>query len=399
MPGWHEKLKTHVENDEVVELGLIQEQHPDRCKLFMQWKQMDFPIMVDSLNLLAVKVVPITLFIDEHGVIRKVKPKHDDLAGFLAATYDAPKEPVAKASVPPTRERVIEINEQLEGQRNFVYPKQSVRWADLAMLWAPDQIDDAIAGYQRGVDAEPEDGATEFRLGVAYRKRSEGSTPNADDFRLAVKHWERSLEIDPNHYIRRRRIQQYGPRLDKPYSFYDWVNEARKAIVGRGEKPHELLVEPSGAEFAYPEEEFKEGKVAENPDAEGKIDRDADKLIRLTSVAVPAKLKAGAATRVHLSLQVNTEKQGHWNNEGGDSIVWVDAPTGWQLEQQLWKLPNGEGATSTEEREVEFELRAPKDTKAGKYTVKGYALYYVCEGVDGTCLYLRQDFELELEVS
>ena len=33
-----------IKKDEVQLVGLIQEQHPERCALFMQWKQMDFPI-------------------------------------------------------------------------------------------------------------------------------------------------------------------------------------------------------------------------------------------------------------------------------------------------------------------------------------------------------------------
>ena len=52
--------------------GIIEEQHPDRAQLFMQWKQMGWPVMVDSLNLLNVPYVPITLEIDEGGVIRFV---------------------------------------------------------------------------------------------------------------------------------------------------------------------------------------------------------------------------------------------------------------------------------------------------------------------------------------
>ncbi len=39
-------------------------------RLFMQWKQMDWPILADSLNLIEVTAVPITLAIDEHGIIR-----------------------------------------------------------------------------------------------------------------------------------------------------------------------------------------------------------------------------------------------------------------------------------------------------------------------------------------
>ena len=51
-------------------IGIIQEQHPDRCRLFMQWKQMGWPIIVDSLNLTGVSAVPRTLAIDEHGIVR-----------------------------------------------------------------------------------------------------------------------------------------------------------------------------------------------------------------------------------------------------------------------------------------------------------------------------------------
>jgi hypothetical protein len=37
----------------------------------------------------------------------------------------------------------------------------------------------------------------------------------------AVQYWTMALDMDSNQYIWRRRIQQYGPRLEKPYSFYD----------------------------------------------------------------------------------------------------------------------------------------------------------------------------------
>ena len=69
MPGWHEATKQLQESGAVQMVGIIQEQHPDRCRLFMQWKEMDWPIMVDALNLLEVKAVPLTFLIDEHGMI------------------------------------------------------------------------------------------------------------------------------------------------------------------------------------------------------------------------------------------------------------------------------------------------------------------------------------------
>ena len=68
-------------------VGIIPEQHPDRTRLFMQWKQMDWPILVDSYNLLAVTKVPITLFIDEFSVIRRIQPRYEELEDFLAQSF------------------------------------------------------------------------------------------------------------------------------------------------------------------------------------------------------------------------------------------------------------------------------------------------------------------------
>ena len=59
-------------------VGIIQEQHPDRAALFMQWKEMGWPIMVDSYNLLKAPYVPISLAIDEQGVVQQaLRPLQD----------------------------------------------------------------------------------------------------------------------------------------------------------------------------------------------------------------------------------------------------------------------------------------------------------------------------------
>ena len=75
-------------------LGIVQEQHPERARLFMQWKRMGWPILVDSLNLLEVTAVPLTFAIDEHGVIREARLRPDEaeaLEAFLGADYPAPE--------------------------------------------------------------------------------------------------------------------------------------------------------------------------------------------------------------------------------------------------------------------------------------------------------------------
>ena len=74
MPGWHRVTDSFQKAGKLKIVGIVEEQHPDRARLFMQWKQMTWPIMIDPLNLLDVAAVPITLLIDENGIIRYVNP-------------------------------------------------------------------------------------------------------------------------------------------------------------------------------------------------------------------------------------------------------------------------------------------------------------------------------------
>lgn len=48
MPGWHQATEELQDDGSVQMVGVIQEQHPDRARLFMQWKEMGWPMLVDS---------------------------------------------------------------------------------------------------------------------------------------------------------------------------------------------------------------------------------------------------------------------------------------------------------------------------------------------------------------
>src|SRR5439155_20502080 len=132
----------------------------------------------------------------------------------------------------------------------------------------------AVAAYEKAVafGGPPE---ARFRLGVALRRRYEAVARQDGDFRRALEAWTDALALQPNQYIWRRRIEQYGPRLEKPYAFYDWVAEARAAIRARGETPVPLVAEPTGAEIASPIQKFVEGSAPAEPDPRDQITRDA----------------------------------------------------------------------------------------------------------------------------
>ena len=381
MPGWHDATQQIEPANAFATVGIIQEQHPERCSLFMQWKQLDFPILVDALDLLEVQVVPITLLIDEHGVIReRVSPRgnpREKLTAFLAESFEPPP---AETTQPATN------------------PTPRARAETLLLSGNDAELDPAIALLHKAFAADPKDGWAAFRLGVAYRMRYDSALGQASDFSAAVDWWSTALKLDPNNYIWRRRLQQYGPRLDKPYPFYDWVATARSEIEARGESPLPLFIEPAGAELAQPQRTFDAGAtLADEPDPEGKVRRDPGKFVHAEALTVPREVQPGRTVRLHLEFRPNEAADAHWNNEARGLRVWLTPPVDWQADRRMLDVSNPEDAVSDEVRRVEFELAAPEGAR-GTVEVPAYALYYVCESVDGMCLYRRQDLTVPIRV-
>lgn len=347
----------------------------------MQWKKMDWPIMVDSLNLLGVSVVPLHILIDEHGIVRKTRARFNDLDEFLATEYEAPDARSARsvATHPPPVEQFLKL-QMGDGAENGA-------------------INRVVASFEDSLTGADDVANGHFRLGVAYRVRFDSESRQPGDFENAINHWKAALDTNPNQYIWRRRIQQYGPRLDKPYSFYDWVSQARKEILARGEQPVDLLVEPTGSEIARPARALStaENERAE-PDPEARIDRDDGSFVRVETIVVPHTGRNADSVRVHVLFAPIEANKAHWNNEAQEMLVWISPPDGWQIDRHAHVIPNAATAVSGETRRIEFELRRVDDSAPATITVPGYALYNVCEDVDGVCLYRRGDFEVNISI-
>jgi tetratricopeptide (TPR) repeat protein len=395
VPGWHEATKKLQEEGKVQMIGIIQEQHPDRARLFMQWKRMGWPILVDSFNLLNVAAVPITLAIDEDGIIRarglSVKAASRIEEDFVNRTYERPQS--ALPAVPPDLAKLKLLTRKIGAQSREEYATALALWGGM------NRTSEVIENYQEALRTDPESGPLHFRLGVAYRMRYDSEHRRINDFAKAIEHWAKALEIDPNQYIWRRRIQQYGPRLDKPYPFYDWVAKAREEIRKHGETPVPLPVEPTGAELAQPAKTFEISPAARpEPDPQGRVRRDKERLIMIETVAVPPSIVPGGAARLHVIFRTNPAVKAHWNNEAEGLVFWLEPQKELMVERSYISLPNPPQEVSQETRIVEFEIRCPPDAKPGTFKLSGYALYYGCEDVNGTCLYRRQDVAINLIV-
>ncbi len=396
MPVWHDATKQWVKDGKLVLLGVTQEQHPERCRLFAQWKQFGWPILHDPINVLASTAVPIVVAVDEHGIVRSTRPNPKTFdVDFLNKTFadDATNKPERLAPSHPPKFDALKAD--AETTKSVAAWR---RYGDALALWGGEkQLPAAIAAYRDALKAKPEDGAAWFRLGVCLRRRSETSARDADDFRAAVEAWGTALDLDPNQYIWRRRIQQYGPRLDKPYPFYDWVDEAEVAIRKRGETPVVLSVRPDGAEIAQPSKVFAAQKdVPKNPDPKGKITRDKGS-VSCEVVIVPSAVKPGQSARIHLTFRLAPTTTDHWNNEAEPLRVWIDPSDGILTNQQLVEAEKPKAATSKESRTVGFEVQVPKDA-SGTIRIPVYALYHVCDDAQGQCRFLRLDVTVQLKV-
>jgi hypothetical protein len=93
VPVWHDTTRQLVKDGKLVLLGVTQEQHAERCRLFAQWKQFDWPILYDPINVLEADAVPVVVAIDEYGIVRSTRPRRESLADEFvnqAFTDDAP---------------------------------------------------------------------------------------------------------------------------------------------------------------------------------------------------------------------------------------------------------------------------------------------------------------------
>ncbi len=412
MPVWHEQTRELVAAGELRVIGLTQEQHPDRCQLYAQWKGYDFPILWDPFNLTKSAAVPIVMAVDGTGVIREMRldmrKGRAAIEEFLGQTWPAqvtePAQPyptvTSEAAMSETHPRNPASAAQYGIARLLFHrpghgapPTEAVFETSLSK----------VGGYAH---FEGSPASARYHLGVAHRLRYDSAHRQGTDFQASLDAWMAALIENPAQYIWRRRIQQWGPRLDKPYPFYDWVAEAQRDVRARGEEPIAVAVPLTGAEVAGGTREIP-GREHEDvhPDPGGKIPRDGDGLVTLetaaalhTGIVSKGAAKAAGTARVHLVLRPNTEQEVHWGNEAGPTQVWVEVPEGWGLRRNLWSLPLPEDKPeSSEVRTLDFEVHPPAGSPATG-PIRGLALYPVCLGSSGECRFLAQEFEVTLPV-
>ena len=361
MPGWHKRTKDLVAAGKLQVLGIAPEQYGDRMALFLQWKKLDFPVLMDPLNVLNVAAVPITLLVDESGVIRYSNPKPKDLETFLSTDYAQSSD--RSSDLPFANEQALRALQDQDPK------KVEEAFKELKLL------------DQKGTKPE-----YSFQAGVLARWLYDHGG-SSEDFQIAVDLWSQALEERPGQYIWRRRIQQYGPRLDKPYPFYNWVEEARKELQAAGKTPHPLQVEPSGSELAQPSKSGKQAtKAPRYPDSKNRLPNES-KLLGITVTTIPHTddRKKG---RLHLLL--TPSKEGHWSSGAQEVELWYRPKSGAPifLTSEITPLP-ADQETSSEPRVLEGDFSLPKNA-----TGDLVLFFSLCETENAVCRFLKTELPI-----
>lgn len=378
---WQQRLAPLIKAGKLTVIGVVQEQHADRARLYRQWRQLDWPLAIDPTNELDLRVVPVPLLVDEAGVIRAKLRKPAELEAFLAR-------PAVKAGAHPRPAVRATLAQIITGK-----PGCGTAGEQAASLLHMGELDRAVAAYEALIKAHPTDARWRFRLGVALRRRSERAAAKPGDAQAAVARWGEALAMEPGQYIWRRRLQQYGPRLAKPYPFFTWVKTAREAITARGETPHPLRWEPAGSELAGPARGGEAVALGAHPDPQGKLPLDADQ-VSAEALVTPASVRPGGRVRLRIRLVPGAAVT--WTDEGQPASAWLKLPPGWKLFENQLTHPR-EAKPSSQPRLLECELAVPADA-SGVIQLPIVVTYDTCEKATGVCRRLRRNLVAKITV-
>jgi hypothetical protein len=118
-------------------------------------------------------------------------------------------------------------------------------------------------------------------------------------------------------------------------------------------------------------------------------------MVGVSVVVVPSTKGDGGAARIHLGFVPDGEKLVHWTNDAGNVSFHLDVGAEVTLHDINGPGPVPAIAASDEGRAIEFEIRPKKGAKLPE-KIKGAAYYYVCEGSEGVCRYLRQPMTISI---
>jgi hypothetical protein len=191
VPVWHASLNQLEKDGKVAVVAIVQDQHPDRARLFLQWKQIGWPTLADSLDLLNLETVPLTLAVDEYGIVRfselPMSAAKTIEQTFVNQTYPKP------AALPPADAPDLSVLKAATG-RNTAAAWRAYGDA-LGVFGSDSPWSDVIGAYQHAAQLEGGDAHAVSARQRVSQARFLARQPA--DFQDAERHWAQALEPIP----------------------------------------------------------------------------------------------------------------------------------------------------------------------------------------------------------
>lgn len=394
MPVWHKKTKKLIADGKLVVLGIAHEQHAERCRLFAQWKGIDWPILYDPLNLVRAESLPLIVAVDEYGVVREFEADPDKLEeAFLSKTFSPPKKTVnvGRAELPDPKVTRRKAN---DGRTAHVWREHGDA---LVLAGLPVQLNEAIDSYRTAISMNKSDANSIFRLGVAYRIRYDRAERQPDDFQSAVNAWRQAVEMASGNEVFLERLQQYGPTLGRSQGFYDWIETARKAISEQGDTPVPLPIEPSHMEEAPPAKKFAVESDADAPaEPADKGEQDGSDLVRFDQTVVRGAGKHKNIAAVHLAFWPDRGREVRWDDSAAPLRVWLKQTDKAGVNRQFLTCAKQPQSTADGLRTLCCEVRLP-DSADEPIVIDAVAVYAVREGKEGQLRLLHRDLHVRID--
>lgn len=392
LPAWYETLHDAVESGDLVLLGVAVEQHPDRARLFAQWKKLNGAMMQDPVNYMRLEKLPLIVGIDENGYVRVVDPDLKTVRKrFLARKY--PGEPALipeNTEEPPNTLVTRRYAREAESPGFYIEHGDAVAIAGLSPVFA-----EAIEAYGKAIASDRRLADAYFGLGVVHRMRFESEHREPGDFQAAVDVWARAAKLAPTNEIYQRRIQSYAPPMESPYPLFDWVATARKEIAATGDTPVALSVEPMGAELGDASGRRGDAPPTPSDKDDGSAHEDKARRVQIEQTIVESLEKDRSHIRqVHLSFVLDPDRSARWGQESKPLRVWLRKPAGAEVSQRYFECAGSSAADDDLPRTICFTVSLAEGARKN-VTIRGHAIYQLVDGGEASEP-LRQDFEIKL---
>lgn len=375
-------------------VGVAHDVQVDRVRLFAQWKNVDFPIMHDALNLSRTAKLPLVVGVDESGCVRVLDPTPKKLGSeFTEKKFERGRERAAVTELPDPRYTQRMADESRESPEACIYGDA------LVLAGLPQQIDAAINAYQSAINLKTKDPYVWFRQGVAHRIRYDRADRHDGDLQAAVDGWSHAARMAKDNQVFLDLLRLYGGGAVNEGVSYSWIPVAQKESAARHESPAALSSTPLSCEMEPSEHLDKWRKAAKMPeDFQKDAIADEQEFVQCETVGIPG-ISDETSGSMLLIFRLKPESGAKWSDSADSLRIWIQPPKNVKVTRHLLKSAASKMPDSTADRSLAFDFKSSGKTLKEEVVFKCRAVYELVDKSGGKPKRWWRDFEFKYAIA